>query len=413
VLRNLINKIHLIIGLIIGFVIIIVSLTGCIYAFQNEIQNLTQSYRFVEEQPQSYLPPSQLKDVATKTLPGKKIHSIRYGKTNQAAVAGFYGNNPDYYFLVYLNPYTGKVLQVKDMNADFFRFILDGHFYLWLPHEIGKPVVAIATLIFVVMIITGIVLWWPKNKAAAKQRFRIKWDAKWRRKNYDLHNVLGFYSSWVLTFIAITGLVWGFEWFSKSFYWVTSGGKALVEWSPAASDTTKENGNFKANMDFIWTKTKQANSGVESIEVDFPHDKHDALRITTNTDGKTYWKSDNRYYDQYTLKEVQVKHPYGRFDSKLSTPDKIRRMNYDIHVGAVLGLPGKFLAFFASLICASLPITGFMIWYGRRYKSKTKPAARAEFVKYIEFEGMRVEEKIEIPKPKKKKIRLRKKKPSQ
>jgi len=47
-------------------------------------------------------------------------------------------------------------------------------------------------------------------------------------------------------------------------------------------------------------------------------------------------------------------------------------MNYDIHTGAILGLPGKILAFFASLICASLPVTGFYIWYGRKYKKKEK-----------------------------------------
>jgi uncharacterized iron-regulated membrane protein len=45
-------------------------------------------------------------------------------------------------------------------------------------------------------------------------------------------------------------------------------------------------------------------------------------------------------------------------------------MNYDIHTGAILGLPGKFLAFFASLIAASLPVTGFMIWMGRKKKKK-------------------------------------------
>jgi uncharacterized iron-regulated membrane protein len=49
-------------------------------------------------------------------------------------------------------------------------------------------------------------------------------------------------------------------------------------------------------------------------------------------------------------------------------------MNYDIHVGAVLGLPGKIIAFCASLIAASLPITGFYIWWGRRKKKKAETA---------------------------------------
>jgi uncharacterized iron-regulated membrane protein len=47
-------------------------------------------------------------------------------------------------------------------------------------------------------------------------------------------------------------------------------------------------------------------------------------------------------------------------------------MNYDIHTGAIIGLPGKILAFFASLIVASLPITGFYIWWGRKQKQKIK-----------------------------------------
>jgi uncharacterized iron-regulated membrane protein len=43
-------------------------------------------------------------------------------------------------------------------------------------------------------------------------------------------------------------------------------------------------------------------------------------------------------------------------------------MYYDIHIGKILGLPGQLLVFFASLIVASLPITGFYIWYGRKFK---------------------------------------------
>ncbi len=75
----------------------------------------------------------------------------------------------------------------------FFDFVLAGHRWLWLPsYEVGHTIVNYATLIFIISLITGLVLWWPKNKAAAKQRFRFKWKpgTKWRRKNYDVHNVL-------------------------------------------------------------------------------------------------------------------------------------------------------------------------------------------------------------------------------
>jgi uncharacterized iron-regulated membrane protein len=68
---------------------------------------------------------------------------------------------------------------------------------------------------------------------------------------------------------------------------------------------------------------------------------------------------------------LPVKHVWGRWRDA-SGADKLMRMNYDLHVGAVLGLPGKILAFSASLIIASLPVTGFLIWWGRRNKARKK-----------------------------------------
>ena len=57
---------------------------------------------------------------------------------------------------------------------------------------------------------------------------------------------------------------------------------------------------------------------------------------------------------------------------ELSRAEKLLYMNYDIHIGAILGIWGKILAFVGSLFCAALPITGFLIWYGRKTKQKDK-----------------------------------------
>lgn len=96
-----------------------------------------------------------------------------------------------------------------------------------------------STLIFLVMLISGIILWWPRNKAALKQRYWFRWkqSTQWKRKNYDLHNVLGFYVSWVVVFMAITGLVWSFTWFDKGLYYLLSGGEVSAEPSKRVSDT--------------------------------------------------------------------------------------------------------------------------------------------------------------------------------
>jgi uncharacterized iron-regulated membrane protein len=363
--KKLVGKIHLWLGLSVGLIVVFLGITGCMLAFQREIESVTHTYAYVKSESREFLPPSEIGKIAQATLPDKSMHSVTYGEKDKSVQVTFYHVDPGYYYIVYINPYSGEVLKVKDMSRDFFRVLIDGHFYLWLPPGIGQPIVATATLIFLLMMITGLILWWPRNKAARKQRFRIKWNARWRRVNYDLHNVFGFYMTWVAIFIALTGLVFGFQWFAKTVYWTTSGGKQMTEYyEPSAGKAIPS--DIPA-IDRIYEMMKAAYKTAETIEVHYPLNDSVAIGAGANPDAGTYWKIDYRWFDQRTLKEIDVKHLYGRFTTA-STADKIARMNYDLHVGAIGGITTKIIAFFASLIAASLPVTGFYIWWGRRRK---------------------------------------------
>lgn len=333
-----------------------------------EIQDFTQSFRFVSEKDAPFLPPSALQSIATKALPNKHLHAIMYNGKKRSAQAIFYSFDPSYYYLIYIDPYTGSILESKNMEHDFFRFILNGHYYLWLPPAIGQPLAASATLIFVFMLITGIVLWWPKNKNGRKQRLVIKWNARWRRKNFDLHSVLGFYVFAISLLLASTGLVWGFQWFGEAVYFLSGGEKTLTYIEPLS---TKNYGNPKStpSIDLVWDKMNQEYPSAESIEVHPPTSDSSAIAANANPDVRTFWKINYRYFDQHTLEELPAPSIYGQLKNA-DAADKLMRLNYDIHVGGVLGLPGKIIMFIASLICASLPITGFLLWYGKRNKNK-------------------------------------------
>lgn len=373
-MKKSIRKIHLWLGLTTGIIIFIVAITGCFYAFQEEIQNITEEYRFVKKQNIPFLLPSKLETIAQNELPNKLLHAIHYKGREKSAEAIFYHydekiEDNNYYKIVHINPYTGEILKVNDMYSGFFRWILDGHFYLWLPHEIGQTVIASATLIFVIMIISGFILWLPKNKKAAKQRFWFRWKdgIKWKRKNYDLHNITGFYVMSIALIFAITGLVWGFPWFAYGYYTLIGGEKSLIYEDPISiqiANSKVENPLDKAYL----LMTKEYPNAV-SIEVHPPETKTSPIAANANLEEETYWKTDYRYFNQYTLEEQEVNHIYGRLDNA-SNSDKIMRMNYDIHTGAIFGLAGKIFAFLISLLIASLPITGFMIWYGRHNKLK-------------------------------------------
>lgn len=368
-IKKAFGKIHLWLGLASGLVVLFLGITGCILAFEVEIRKLTEPEQFVTAENKEFLPPSVLKAKAEKYLDGKTINGLEYPGKGKSTIAYYY--DADNYKLVALNPYSGEMLKVKNMNRDFFRVVLDGHYYLWLPEKIGQPIVASATLIFLIMMITGIVLWWPKNKAARKQRFSVKWNARWRRVNYDLHNVFGFYMTWLAIFIAITGLVWGFEWFAKSVYWVSSAGKPMPEDVHPASDTLAKKPAYNID-DHLWAEYSKMKKADESIGIYYAVTNTDPMEVTINHRPGTYYNMDFYHFDQYTGAELPAKGTYAGAFKDASVPDKIKRMNYDIHVGAVLGLPGKILAFFASLIAASLPVTGFYIWWGRRKKKPAK-----------------------------------------
>lgn len=370
-LKKTIRVVHLWLGLISGLLVFIIAITGCIYAFQDEIQRATQSYRYVKPETNPMLPPSALEKIANNALPNKHLHAIMYHKPDEAAKAIFYSFEEHYYYFVYINPYRGEVLKVKDEFADFFRIVLDGHFYLWLPPAIGQPIVASATLVFFVLLVSGIILWWPKNNKNVSKKFTIRWSANWRRKNYDLHSVLGFYICWLALVFVVTGLVWGFTWFRNGLYSITSGGKQFIEYYAPASDTTQQSHIEIPAIDRVWYLMKNEYPNAAWIEVHPPEDNVTSIAANANPDAGTYWKTDYRYFDQYSLQELPVDHVWNRLHQS-TTAELIMRMNYDIHVGAVLGLPGKILAFLISLTIASLPVTGCLVWYGRKKKQKEK-----------------------------------------
>lgn len=366
-MKNILKKIHLWLGLSSGLVVFIVAITGCIYVFKEEIQNATQDFRFVAASNDEFVKPSKLLSIAQKELPLKKIHAIMYHKKGKAAKVIFYEYEKKDYYFVYLNPYSGKVLKVVDVNQDFFSFILEGHFYLWLPEQIGQVIVASATLIFVFLLISGFIIWIPNKKKMLKSALSFQWkNYRWRRKNYDLHRILGVYVLLFGFIFSITGLVWGFTWFRNSYYYTITGGKSFVEYSEPKSDTSE---NIENSLDNVWTKMNEQFPLSGWMELHIPESKNTAIALNINPDEETFWKTDYIYLDQKSLKEIKVNHQWGRFKNT-SNSEKLMKMNYDIHVGSIFGLFGKIIAFCASLIIASLPFTGFLIWWGRRKKIK-------------------------------------------
>lgn len=365
--KKKIRFIHKWLGLISGLIVFIVSITGCIFCFHDEIKDITRKeWRLVEPQNKPFILPSVLLSKAKEILPSYKSAMVSYYGRDRSATVYAYSDIGSLY--LYFDPYTGKHLKIENPETDFFIIVEYIHLYLLLPDYIGKHIIGGATIIFIFLLITGIIQWWPKRKHDIKRSFSVKWSAKWRRVNYDWHNTSGFYISIITVIIAITGLTFTYEWVGDGVYKTFNfGGDKALETKMPTIDATKFKANKMIAIDRAFIQTMKLQPKAEMFYVTTPQQKGDIINTGAYPHTLRYDHQSNYYFHPQDGKLIESQ-PYDKKTLGL----QVVEMNYGIHTGQILDLPGKIIAFAASLIAAALPVTGFVIWYGRRKKSCKK-----------------------------------------
>ncbi|SKB40252.1 Uncharacterized iron-regulated membrane protein [Sphingobacterium nematocida] len=373
---------HKWLGLLSGIVIVIVSITGCIYVFHDDLK--TWIY------PVKYYLTDVSKDDAVKPLPlsmlvakaeealgeGKKVSRVDlYPAADRTWVframevdesKNVFWNYYTYYDRVFINPYTGKVQEIEDSKNEFFQLVLQTHMNLLLGKAIGKPLVAWSTIIFIVLIISGIPLWWPKKwkGKALKRSLFLSLKAKKKRFNYDLHNVLGFHTSLLALILCITGLLFAYPGF-KTAYISFFNGMSISD-SSAEALTVKPRPVpqvYNNNIDnaLLYSLGQHPEADMMSIRLRGVDAEMDDVQIRLSKD-----KTSNFVWYYFARSDGQI--TKALTSENVKAGDKLASMNYDLHVGSIGGLWTKILAFVVSLICASLPITGFIIWMNKTTK---------------------------------------------
>ncbi len=391
-----IGKIHLWLGFIAGLVVLISLLAATIFVWEKELNEWYHHDKiFVKNVCKTRLPFNTLLENARKV---SYDHSITFVNINSDPSKAFvFGNfkarakkgvtwasTIDDYSKIYVDQYTGKVLGRIDLRYDWIFCMRMLHQCLLLNYDFGHYIVGGATLVILIMVITGIILWWPRNKAALKQRVWLRWKktTKWRRKNYDLHNVGGIYSFLFIIFFALTGLIWTFDWWEDSIYRMlgTDPKKVLRKPPPPGIANYSE----KSIYDTVLYNAMQRVPNWKLIGLNLPPAKaknsKEISAYVKYSSGTSGWdESDDFFYHPQTGKLYF----FTTHDQK-TMGAKFRNSNYAFHVGNIFGLPTKLLASFTALFCASLPVTGFYIWWGRRRKNrhhlKTEKSINSNFI---------------------------------
>ena len=398
------RTIHLYLSLAAGIVIFCSCVTGTMLVFEKEIEHSLHPKRYYVEPQQTRMPLAQLINAALKQAPkakfvsamvyndarrtveigvmvpekkDKKERPVQTSKSKPAGAQGKTdkgakeGGKPN--LTVFVNPYTGQVTGEYNRRQSFLfsvemlhRFLLAGK------DSAGDWIVGISTLLFLFILITGVILWWPKTKNIMRQRLKIKWDGSTKRLVHDLHIVTGFYTSVFLIVIVLTGLVMSFKWANQALFAIT--GSKLVKEQPKSPQSKYKVGAVALIVDAALQNVAAITQGAEYYTVRVPGDSTATYSINILPKGAIENTADTYYVDQYSgaLAGAQM------FAAK-SLGQRVRALVKPVHTGSVYGLPTKIVSFVVCLLSLIFPVTGVMMWLNR-IKKKKKPAVKLQLV---------------------------------
>ncbi len=364
--KSIINWLHLWLGLASGTILIIVALTGSLLAFEAELEPVLFKHYHIVDPAGQRLSLDSVVTLAQNAYAGQKVSRIIvHAEANRSVEVrvGTKGENNKGVQLMYVNPYNGQILYKGVYTKKFFQQVRSLHRFLLLG-DTGKIITGISCAICFFLTISGLVLWWPANKSAMKQRFKIKWNASGKRLNWDLHAVTGFYLSIFLLVVTFTGLIMSYDWLENTILKMVDG-KQVKEAKVKSPSKGKE---IKPGIyQDILQQTNQIYSGDGFVAFAIAAKPSQAITVTKENTNGMVASSDIAYFDAKNGSLIK-KVPFA----KLTPGAKFRKMITPAHTGSLLGWPGKILALIVALFTASLPISGFLIWLGKRKKDKKK-----------------------------------------
>ena len=385
------RRIHLYLSLAAGLVILVACLTGAILVFEKDLMMAMNKDRYYVEKTGPALSTADLAKRVTDSFAKAKVTGVKWysdearsvefnvsfppakkdGAAKEApkeAAKPAAGKAPAPQrapgFTVFVNPYTGQILDKYSYRETGFYTVFALH--RWLlggEGSIGKYIVGIATFIFLFILVTGIILWWPKTRKVLQQRLTVKWGSGWKRINHDLHIVFGFYSAIFLFIMAFTGLAWSFEWFNDGIYAVTNSPKKQPE--PPKSTYTAEAKTI--GLDQVLQSARSLYPTAISWSAAQPKDSVSTLSVNVLPANPAHENAtDALYFDQYSGRQLGAL----RYEER-SLGARVRSTFKPVHTGSIGGTPTKILAFIVCLFGVSFPITGVIMWINRTRKKGT------------------------------------------
>lgn len=374
---------HLTAGSVAGLVILLMSVTGVLLAYKRQVISWSdREFQALPAARAARLPVEKLL-ADLQSSQGRLPTNITVRPDPAAPVAFDFGRERT----VFVDPYTGEILgEGSQKLRAFFSTVEDFHRWLGVGGErrtTGRAVTGACNLAFFVLVLSGPVLWWPKEWTRNNlKKITLLRGGPWvRARDWNWHNVLGFWCVLPLFLIVITGVIMSYPWANNLLYRMTGNApppppaaQSATERAPRAGRKTPDTETAKAEtpgwdgLDKLFARARQQVPDWTTI----------SLRLSNSSSGPLTFSIDRGdggrpdLRSQLTLDrttgEIVRWEPFSSYNSGR----QLRAWARFSHTGEAGGMLGQTIAVMASIGGAFLVFTGlslgvrrFIAWKSR------------------------------------------------
>jgi sulfite reductase (NADPH) flavoprotein alpha-component len=382
-------KAHFILGLAFGFILLITATTGGLLSFEKEILKLINSKSYVVSVPNDVKKAQAHEMIAAlkQHIPDAKINAVTLSSNpTSSAVITIASSNPQQRKGInyYINPYTYELLP-HIQGESFFKTVEDIHRRLMLGN-IGKQLVGVSSIVLVILLFSGLYLYFPRLKRTFLASFTFSFKSKGRYFLHSIHSSIGLWVLPLYLVAVLTGLYWSYDWYRQGLH--TLSGVALPVKPTMNVNKNAQNHTLALEQN---KKEPQLNRKKSTITVDtqlskafklfeiFLQKEYSSATIRVPNKGSVYTIS---YFDEDIINSIArnqmqidihswelLKHE--RYENKPLNEKLISSM-LPLHSGEYFGIIGQTLMFIASILMPLFAITGLMLYLNRKQKKKKK-----------------------------------------
>jgi uncharacterized iron-regulated membrane protein len=363
--------------------VIVLSISGAIYLFKPQIDAwCDRAYDHLQISGNSASAAEQI-EAALAAVPGSTFSSYVVPTATDNATRISVRQNGDS-IRVYIHPETLQVLNIMPENQQFTRWLFRLHGEL-LAGDWGSMVVELAASWTIIMIVTGIYLWWPRQAkgldGVVYPRLRAGQRVFWR----DIHSVTGIWISALALFMLLSGLPWAKSWgnYFKAVRRLTGTAVAKQDWTNGSegsmdhaardhSEMHHEHGDHGSGRNIAVPLSPQQLAAVDRIVAAVrPLDLAPPVLIAPPERGSANWSAKSMAENRTQRVDLQIDGASGAIVSRENFADRrlldqIVGIGISAHEGQLFGWPKQLLGLLTASGLILLCISGVVMWWRRR-----------------------------------------------